>query len=124
VTRGKKAFHSLLRLFLRHDGVVYAKQRFGGPEPVLHDLARYSRRVAISRHRLVNAPDGKVTFRSKDYARGSRQRTMTAGGEACLRRFLLRVLPRGFVRIRFFGFFANRRRTQCLPGHFRLTPSV
>jgi hypothetical protein len=95
--------------------VVYAKRPFGGPEHVLHYLARYTHRVAISNHRLVNVADGKVTFRWKDYARGSRQRTMAVGGEEFLRRFLLHVLPRGFVRIRFFGFLANRRRTQLLP---------
>jgi hypothetical protein len=71
--------------------------------------------VAISNHRIVNVADGQVTFWWKDYARGSKQRTMAVGGEEFLRRFLLHVLPRGFVRIRFFGFLANRRRTQLLP---------
>jgi Putative transposase len=75
--------------------VVYAKQPFGGPEHVLHYLARYTHRVAISNHRLVNVADGQVIFRWKDYARGSRQRTMAVGGEEFLRRFLLHVLPRG-----------------------------
>jgi hypothetical protein len=80
--------------------------------------------VAISNHRLVNVADGKVTFRWKDYARGSRQRTMAVGGEEFLRRFLLHVLPRGFVRIRFFGFLANRRRTQLLPLCQRLLEAI
>jgi len=111
----EKAFRSFLRPLFRHDWVVYAKRPFGGPEHVLHYLARYTHRVAISNHRLINVADGKVTFRWKDYARGSRQRTMAVGGEEFLRRFLLHVLPRGFVRIRFFGFLANRRRTQLLP---------
>jgi hypothetical protein len=71
--------------------------------------------VAISNHRLVSVADGKVTFRLRDYARGSRQRTTAVSGEEFLRRFLLHVLPRGFVRIRFFGFLANRGRTQLLP---------
>lgn len=87
-------------------------------------LARYTHRVAISNHRLVNVADGKVTFRWKDYARGSRQRTMAVGGEEFLRRFLLHVLPRGFVRIRFFGFLANRRRTQLLPLCQRLLETI
>jgi hypothetical protein len=78
-------------------------------------LARYTHRVAISNHRLVNVAGGKVTFRWKDYARGSRQRTMTVSGEEFLRRFMLHVLPRGFVRIRFFGFLANRHRASLLP---------
>ena len=120
----EKAFHSFLRSLFRHDWVVYAKRPFGGPEHVLHYLARYTHRVAISNHRLVNVADGKVTFRWKDYARGSRQRTMVVGGEEFLRRFLLHVLPRGFVRIRFFGFLANRRRTQLLPLCQRLLEAI
>jgi len=111
----EKAFYSFLRSLFRHDWVVYAKQPFGGPEHVLHYLARYTHRVAISNHRIVNVADGQVTFRWKDYAHGSKQRTMTVSGEEFLRRFLLHVLPRGFVRIRFFGFLANRRRAKLLP---------
>src|SRR5258708_19788374 len=87
-------------------------------------IRRYTHRVAISNHRLVNVADGKVTFRWKDYAHGSRQRTMAVGGEEFLRRFLLHLLPRGFVRIRFFGFLANRRRTQPLPLCQRLLEAI
>ncbi len=111
----EKAFRSFLRSLFRHDWVVYAKRPFGGPQHVLHYLARYTHRVAISNHRIVNVADGQVTFRWKDYARGSKQRTMVVRGDEFLRRFLLHVLPRGFVRIRFFGFLANRRRAQLLP---------
>jgi hypothetical protein len=111
----EKAFRSFLRSLFRHDWVVYAKRPFGGPEHVLHYLARYTHRVAISNHRIVNVADGQVTFRWKDYAHGSKQRTMTVSGEEFLCRFLLHVLPRGFVRIRFFGFLANRRRAKLLP---------
>jgi hypothetical protein len=94
---------------------VYAKRPFGGPHHVLHYLARYTHRVAISNHRLVSVADGKVTFRWKDYAHGGTQRKMTVTAEEFLRRFLLHVLPRRFVRIRFSGFLANRRRKQLLP---------
>jgi hypothetical protein len=80
---------------------------------VLHYLARYTHRVAISNHRLIQLVDGQVTFRWKDYAHGSKKRNMTITAREFLRRFLLHVLPKGFVRIRFFGFLANRcRRTQ------------
>ena len=95
--------------------MVYAKRPFGGPEHVLHYLARYTHRVAISNHRIVNFADGKVTFRWKDYAHNSKQRLMTVTAEEFLRRFLLHTLPRGFVRIRFCGFLANRRRRELLP---------
>jgi hypothetical protein len=111
----KKAFHGFLRPLFRKPWVVYAKRPFGGPEHVLHYLARYTHRVAISNHRIVNFADGKVTFRWKDYAHKSKQRLMTVTAEEFLRRFLLHTLPRGFVRIRFCGFLANRRRGDLLP---------
>jgi len=111
----EKAFHAFLRPLFRQDWVVYAKRPFAGPEHVLHYLARYTHRVAISNHRLLSVADGKVTFRWKDYAHGSKQRKMTVTAEEFLRRFMLHVLPRGFVRIRFSGFLANRRRQQMLP---------
>lgn len=110
-----EAFHSFLRTLFRQDWVVYAKRPFGGPEHVLNYLARYTHRVAISNHRLVGLRDGKVTFRWKDYAHGGKSRLMTLSAEEFLRRFLLHVLPRGFVRIRFFGLLANRRRAALLP---------
>jgi putative transposase len=111
----EKAFHAFLRPLFRQDWVVYAKKPFGGPEHVLHYLARYTHRVAISNHRIVNLADGKVTFRWKDYAHKNKKRLMTVNAEEFLRRFLLHTLPRGFVRIRFCGFLANRRRRELLP---------
>jgi hypothetical protein len=111
----EKAFLAFLRPLFRQDWVVYAKRPFGGPEHVLHYLARYTHRVAISNHRLLSVADGKVSFRWKDYAHGSKQRKMTVTAEEFLRRFMLHVLPRRFVRIRFSGFLANRRRKQLLP---------
>jgi hypothetical protein len=111
----QKAFHAFLRPLFRQDWVVYAKRPFGGPEHVLHYLARYTHRVAISNHRIVNFVEGKVTFRWKDYAHKGKQRLMTVTGEEFLRRFLLHTLPRGFVRMRFCGFLANRRRREFLP---------
>jgi hypothetical protein len=77
--------------------------------------ARYTHRVAISNHRLVAFADGQVTFRWKDYAHGNKHKLMTVTTEEFLRRFLLHVLPHGFVRIRFFGFLANGRRQSSLP---------
>jgi len=111
----EKAFHAFLRTLFREDWVVYAKRPFGGPEHVLHYLARYTHRVAISNHRLVDLTDTHVTFLWKDYAHGSKRRTMTLTHEEFLRRFLEHVLPRGLPRIRYFGFLANRRRSVLLP---------
>jgi hypothetical protein len=104
-----------LRSLKSHDWVVYAKKPFGGPEHVLHYLARYTHRVAISNHRLISMEGDQVTFRWKDYAHGNRKRKMTIPAGEFLRRFFLHVLPRGFVRIRHFGFLANRRRSKLLP---------
>jgi Putative transposase/Transposase zinc-binding domain len=109
------AFRAFLRRLFRHDWVVYAKPPFGGPTHVLHYLARYTHRVAISNHRIITVADDQVTFRWKDYAHGCTSRTMTVSAPEFLRRFLLHVLPKGFVRIRFFGFLASRRRARDLP---------
>lgn len=112
---GAKAFAEFLRTLFREEWVVYAKPPFGGPEHVLHYLARYTHRVAISNHRLLNVTDTQVTFRWKDYTHHSKSRVMTLTREEFLRRFLQHVLPKGFPRIRYFGFFANRHRGALLP---------
>lgn len=92
--------------------MVDVRKPFGGPEHVLHYLARYTHRVAISNHRLIGMEDGKVTFRWKDYAHGGKKRKMTLAAEEFIRRFLLHVLPKGLVRIRHYGWMANRCRRQ------------
>ena len=100
----------LLDQVVRHDWVVYAKRPFGGPKQVLKYLARYTHRVAISNRRLIALREGKVAFRWKDYAHGGRSRTMTLAAVEFIRRFLLHVLPTGFMKIRHYGFMANRFR--------------
>jgi hypothetical protein len=97
------------------DWVVYAKPPFGGPEHILRYLGRYTHRVAISNHRLISFANQKVTFRWRDSAHKNEQRLMTLSLDEFLRRFLLHLLPDGFVRIRHFGFLANRRRADFLP---------
>ncbi len=121
--RDPNLFRALVRSLFRQDWFVYAKPPFGGPEYVLHYLARYTHRVAISNHRLVTFQDGLVTFCWKDYAHGTQKRKMTLIADEFLRRFLLHVLPKGFVRIRFFGFLANRRRATLLPICRQLLPA-
>jgi Putative transposase len=103
----------LRRLHLRH-WVVYAKAPFGGPLQVLRYLGRYTHRVAISNHRLIAFDGEQVRFQWKDYAHGSTQKIMTLAAAEFLRRFFLHVLPKGFVRIRHFGFLANRFRRPAL----------
>ena len=77
-------------------------------------LARYTHRVAISNQRLISLKDGRVTFRWKNYAQGNQQQTMTVTAVEFLRRFLLHLLPSHFVRIRHYGFLANRHRAKKL----------
>jgi len=110
-----KTFAAWLRSLFRKDWVVYAKRPFGGPEYVLQYLGRYTHRVAISNHRLVSFTEGKVTFRWRDSAHNNEQKLLTLALDEFLRRFLLHLLPKGFVRIRNFGFLANRRRAAFLP---------
>ena len=110
-----KIFAAWLRPLYRQNWVVYLKPPFGGPEYVLQYLGRYTHRVAISNHRLVSFTDGQVTFRWRDSAHHHEQKLMTLWVDEFLRRFLLHILPQGFVRIRNFGFLANRRRTKLLP---------
>ncbi len=115
-----KTFAAWWRPLFRKDWVVYAKPPFGGPEQVLRYLGRYTHRVAISNHRLISFADGKVTFRWRDSAHNNEQKLMTLSLDEFLRRFLLHLLPEGFVRIRNFGFLANRKRATTLPLCFQL----
>jgi hypothetical protein len=115
-----RAFASWLRVLFRHDWVVYSKPPFGGPEHVLRYLGAYTHRVAISNSRVVALANGHVTFRWRDSTHGNKKRLMSLPVDEFLRRFLLHLLPRGFVRIRNFGFLANRQRATLLPLCFRL----
>ncbi len=104
------AYRAFVRTLRTTEWVVYAKPPFAGPAQVLEYLGRYTHRVAIANDRLVSVADGQVRFRWRDYAHGNRVKIMTLAADEFLRRFLLHVLPGGFVRIRHFGFLANRGR--------------
>jgi hypothetical protein len=114
------AFAAMLRGLFGSDWVVYAKRPFGGAEHALRYLGCYTHRVAISNHRLVALENGEVVFRWRDSAHKNKKRLMRLDLNEFLRRFFLHVLPRGFVRIRHFGFFAHRRRAALLPLCFTL----
>lgn len=109
-----QTFRATLRDCRTVEWVVYSKPPFGGPDQVLDYLGRYTHRVAISNHRLVSLKDGKVTFRWRDYKDGNKQKNMTLDANEFIRRFLLHVLPGGFVRIRHYGILANPHREQKL----------
>jgi hypothetical protein len=106
---GKVALPELGPLYAK-DWVVYAKPPFGGPEQVLKYLARYTHRVAISNHRLVDLKAGRVTFRYRDYAEARKEKRLTLSAEEFLRRFVMHVLPKGFMKIRHYGLLASGRR--------------
>ena len=118
-----KIFAAWLRPLFRQDWVVYLKPPFGGPAYVLHYLGRYTHRVAISNHRLVSFSDGQVTFHWRDSAHHNEQKLLSLSLDEFLCRFLLHILPKGFVRIRNFGFLANRKRATLLPLCFQLLGS-
>jgi hypothetical protein len=102
-----RAFQRLLEAGYARKWIVYAKPPFGGAEQVFRYLGRYSHRVAISNHRLCDVTDTHVQFGWKDYASGNRVRQMRLGVDEFIRRFLLHVLPKGFVRIRHYGLLAS-----------------
>jgi hypothetical protein len=120
----RKQFAKLVGRLHRQDWVVYAKPAFGGPLQVLRYLGRYTHRIAISNHRLLAFDGEHITFRWRDYAHGNKSRVMTLHAIEFLRRFFLHVLPQGFVRIRHFGFLANRFRTERLAVCRQLLTSV
>jgi hypothetical protein len=109
--RDPTQWHAFVDALFRTDWVVYAKPAFGGATAVLRYLGRYTHRVAISNHRLRAFDGDRVTFQWKDYAHGDQSRTMTLSAMEFLRRFIQHVLPRGFVRIRHFGYLASACRT-------------
>ena len=105
------AFEALCEKAAKIQWVVHIKPPFGGPHRVLKYLARYTHRVAISNHRLRALENHRVSFEWKDYAHHGQRKIMTLDAVEFIRRFLLHVLPSGLVRIRHFGFLANRFRT-------------
>ena len=109
-----KPFASFVTSMRAKKWVVYAKAPFSGPDAVLAYLARYTHRVAISNKRLIAINDTGITFAYKDYRRpsGDQQQTMTLTPDAFISRFLLHVLPKGFHRIRHYGFLSSSVRVK------------
>ena len=106
-----QVFRRWLDTLYRQDWVVYAKRPFGGAQQVFRYLGRYSHRVAIAHSRLLALEDGQVSFRWKDYADDHRTKVMRLTADEFIRRFLLHVLPKRFVRIRHYGLLAGRNVT-------------
>ena len=115
IVRGKIDFPSEAINALRHKNwVVYAKKPFGSPQTVLDYLGRYTHRVALSNNRILEVQNSRVTLSYRDRKDGDRKKTMALEAHEFIRRFLLHVLPEGFMRIRHFGFLANRSKKRAL----------
>jgi hypothetical protein len=112
--RERRTFVQLLDRLKAREWVVYAKRPFAGPRQVLDYVGRYTHRVAISNHRLLDIENDQVHFEWKDYRDGGQVKTMILSAYEFIRRFLLHVLPNGFQRIRYYGFLGNRYRKEKL----------
>jgi len=95
--------------------ITYSKQPFGGPEQVLEYLGRYTHRIGITNNRIVSIEEGKVIFNYRDRADENKVKEITVKAEEFIRRFLLHVLPNGFMKIRYFGFLAHTNKRNCIP---------
>ena len=120
----QKAFSEMAKDLSETEWIAYAKRPFAGPEQVLEYLGRYTHRVAISNNRFMSIDDGNVTFSYRDRKNNNEKKSMTLGGHEFIRRFLLHVLPRGFMKIRYFGFLANVKKRQCVAAIRKLIDSV
>jgi len=101
-------FKTLLCEAARKNWVVYSKEPFAGPKQVINYLGRYTHRIAISNHRLIKMEDNRVHFKYRDYSDDNKSKVMVLNVGEFMRRFLLHVLPKGYVRIRHFGILASR----------------
>jgi Putative transposase/Transposase zinc-binding domain len=115
IDRGKiPAANNEIKASRQKSWVVYAKKPFGSPQTVLDYLGRYTHRVALSNDRIVKVENGEVTLSYRDRKDGDRKKTIPLMAHEFIRRFLLHVLPDGFMRVRHFGFLANRSKKQAL----------
>jgi hypothetical protein len=110
----KKGFRQLLSSLLKPKWIAYAKRPFAGPQQVLEYLGRYTHRVAISNNRILSIDNGKVNFTYRDRKRNNETRIMTLDAHEFIRRFLLHVLPMGFMKIRYFGFLSHKNKKQAI----------
>jgi hypothetical protein len=109
------AFKKLIQALYQTTWLVYAKRPFAGPQQVLEYLGRYTHRVAISNNRIVSIQNAKVVFTYRDRHKNNQVETMALDADEFIRRFLLHVLPKRFMKIRYFGFLANTNKKKCIP---------
>jgi ribosomal protein S8 len=104
----ERSFISICNNISKKDWIVYAKKPFGGPMQVLKYLSRYTHKVGISNKRLVSYDGKNVTFKYRDRADENKEKTMSLPVKLFIERFVMHILPKRFVKIRFYGFLANR----------------
>jgi len=112
--RDEKQFEKLLSVLWDKQWITYAKQPFGGPEQVLEYLGRYTHRVAITNNRIIAIDNGTVRFGYRDRSDDNKEKELTISAHEFIRRFLLHVLPRGFTKIRYYGFLAHANKKTCI----------
>lgn len=110
-----KTFDTFARRLRRKQWIVYAKPPFGGPEQTLSYLGRYTHRVAMSNHRLLGIDGDQIRFTFRNHRQGDRVEATQLEAHTFIKRFLMHVLPSGFMRIRHYGLLANRSKARCLP---------
>jgi predicted Zn-ribbon and HTH transcriptional regulator len=113
-TASEKVFGDMIHNLSVTKWIAYAKQPFAGPEQVLEYLGRYTHRIAISNNRLIAVENGQVTFTYRDRSSNNEKKTMTLTTDEFIRRFLLHVLPKGFMKIRYYGFLSNIKKKECI----------
>lgn len=111
----QEQFAKLIETLRAKQWITYSKQPFGGPEQVFEYLGRYTHRVAITNNRIIAVNNGTVTFNYRDRSDGNTLKELTVTADEFIRRFLIHVLPSGFVKIRYFGFLAHANKKQCIP---------
>lgn len=110
----REAFDFLIQSASKSKWIAYAKRPFAGPEQVLEYLGRYTHRIAISNHRIQSIDNGKIVFKYRDRTNDNELKTMTVSANEFIRRFLLHVLPEGFMKIRYFGFLSNKNKGKAI----------
>jgi len=111
----RQAFQQLINSLSKTRWIAYAKRPFAGPQQVLEYLGRYTHRVAISNNRIISIDNGRVTFTYKDRQRDDEIKKMTLDADEFIRRFLLHVLPKGLMKIRYFGFLSHTNKKEQIP---------
>ena len=114
IFNSSQAFEKLIKSLSKAKWIAYAKRPFAGPQQVLEYLGRYTHRIAISNNRILSIVNAKVTFTYRDRQRNNEIKIMNLDVDEFIRRFLLHILPMGFMKIRYFGFLAHKNKNQAL----------